>query len=499
MRKNQKLGITNKVDQKKHLNELICLFRFDEIIRSEKTTIDEILANSTQYIINCCGYPDITGAQITYQGKKFKTDKFKKTKWVLKIPIQINAEILGNIEVCFQNNPKTIDPREKDKEEFFINEIAHRLGYMISRRLLEEALSESEKKYYMLIEQFNDATYLLHNGKFELVNKRFVEMFGYSEEELDTADFKFLNIVAPKSLPMMRKRMGLVRKGKDVPSIYEFTAIKKEGSEIECEASVSYINYQSGIATQGIIRDITERKESERRLIETKEQLSSALRSLRDNQDKLLKIQKLKSMQELAAGIAHEFAQPLQVLTNYLDLLEIEKKDSPYIKKCIQMVNRIAELTKNLRHLTTLEKKEYVDTEIMDLKASSGNQKESKDRRVLILDDEQEILNTMMEMFEAYGYKCDGALNGSEGLKLVSNNNYWLIVSDVMMPEMSGPEFFRQIQKQGNYAHFVFLTGYEIPESEKHTITKADAVLTKPISFDNLFNTIEDITAKKTA
>lgn len=135
----------------------------------------------------------------------------------------------------------------------------------------------------------------------------------------------------------------------------------------------------------------------------------------------------------------------------------------------------------------------------MELKASFVEQNQIRDRRILILDDEYEILSTMIEMFETYGYQCDGALNGFEGLKHIANNDYWLIVSDVMMPKMSGPEFFRKIQEQGINSRFIFLTGYELPEAEKHTIHKADAVLTKPISLITLFKTIEEISTKKTA
>jgi CheY-like chemotaxis protein len=164
----------------------------------------------------------------------------------------------------------------------------------------------------------------------------------------------------------------------------------------------------------------------------------------------------------------------------------------------MDMVARISDLTTNLRHITSLERKEYIDSEIMDLKASSTNRKKVEDRKILILDDEEEIQNTMVEMFEAYGYKCDGALNGVEGLDLVSKNKYWLIVSDVMMPKMSGPEFFRRVQKNPNYNHFIFLTGYEIPDSEKDTVSKADAVLSKPISFKNFFKTIDTISVNKT-
>ena len=101
------------MDQKKLLDEFSCIIGLDEIIRGEKATIEEILTKSIQYIMSCREFPNITGAQLTYQGKKFKTVIFKKTKWKLKIPLQIKTKTLGYIEVFFQKDPKTFDQFHK--------------------------------------------------------------------------------------------------------------------------------------------------------------------------------------------------------------------------------------------------------------------------------------------------------------------------------------------------------------------------------------------------
>ncbi|GAB4338130.1 MAG: hypothetical protein Kow0037_21880 [Calditrichia bacterium] len=143
------------------------------------------------------------------------------------------------------------------------NNVAGLVG--ISRDLtpmikMEEALKASEKQYRSLIEQSNDAIYLLYNGKFEVVNRKFCEMLGYSPEEIKSGEFDFLKLVAPKSRRFIQERYEKSQRGEVLPPVYEFTALTKDGREIELEASVSYLKYKNGTAAQGILRDITERK-----------------------------------------------------------------------------------------------------------------------------------------------------------------------------------------------------------------------------------------------
>jgi len=135
------------------------------------------------------------------------------------------------------------------------------------RKQAEKALKENEEKYRHLIQHSNDAIYLLYERNFEIINDRFTEMFGVTLNEANSPGFDFINLVAPKSRSMVEERGKLLRKGEVLhPSRYEFTALDIDGKEIEVEVSVSYIKYKDGYATQGILRDITERKRAENAL-----------------------------------------------------------------------------------------------------------------------------------------------------------------------------------------------------------------------------------------
>ena len=131
---------------------------------------------------------------------------------------------------------------------------------------IKAQLTESEEKYRSLIHNSVDAIYLMHNRKFEIINPTFEKMFGYSIDEINHSSFDFIQLVAPESKPVIEERFKRIQNGENLDTHYEFTAITKNGIKKEVEASVSYIDFKESKATQGIIRDITERKAIEKKL-----------------------------------------------------------------------------------------------------------------------------------------------------------------------------------------------------------------------------------------
>jgi len=127
-----------------------------------------------------------------------------------------------------------------------------------------EALKKSESKYRSLVEKMSEGIYILYNNRFEFVNNRFIEMFGYTREELRKVDFR--KLIAPESLPLIEERARKLKRGEPVPEKYEFVALDKHGRKVYVEVSVTYVPYKEGTATQGIVRDITEKKAYEKKL-----------------------------------------------------------------------------------------------------------------------------------------------------------------------------------------------------------------------------------------
>jgi CheY-like chemotaxis protein len=88
---------------------------------------------------------------------------------------------------------------------------------------------------------------------------------------------------------------------------------------------------------------------------------------------------------------------------------------------------------------------------------------EDTDRRVLVVEDELVIRNFLKEaMRKLYGCTVDEAADGREALARVSKHDYDLILSDIRMPEMTGPEFYLRLKEcrpaQAN--RLVFVSGH---------------------------------------
>ncbi len=164
-----------------------------------------------------------------------------------------------------------------------------------------QMLQESENKYRTLLDKLNDAVYLLIDNKFELVNNKFLDLLEIEKEYLKSKDFKLFNYIAPESRKEVLERQRKLKNNEKVNPVYEFTLVTKTGKKKEVEASVGYINYKGKIATQGVLRDITEKRSME---------------------TEIRHAQKMEAIGTLAAGIAHEINTPSQYVSDNLSFLQ---------------------------------------------------------------------------------------------------------------------------------------------------------------------------------
>src|SRR6185436_9295520 len=79
--------------------------------------------------------------------------------------------------------------------------------------------------------------------------------------------------------------------------------------------------------------------------------------------------------------------------------------------------------------------------------------------RLLIVDDEIELKNALCETLADDGYETVGAANGPEGLRLLENQDFDLLLSDLMMPGMNGIETFRKARAIDPHIVGIIMTG----------------------------------------
>lgn len=107
---------------------------------------------------------------------------------------------------------------------------------------------------------------------------------------------------------------------------------------------------------------------------------------------------------------------------------------------------------------------------------------EEKTHTVLLLEDNEELLQLLTELFSPF-YEVICATNGEEGLKQVYEHKIDLIISDIMMPKMSGTEMCLQIKNNIDYCHIplILLTALNSTEQNIEGLNRgADDYITKP-------------------
>ncbi len=137
----------------------------------------------------------------------------------------------------------------------------------------EKMLIESEAKYSALVEKAKDGIAIASNERIVFANKALARITGYSLSELEG---KFLIELmttesAQYTVDIYHKRMS----GESVPSVYQVTALRKDGTTRNVEISAGTIPYLGETASIAIIRDITKRKKAEEKLQESEEKWRS--------------------------------------------------------------------------------------------------------------------------------------------------------------------------------------------------------------------------------
>jgi len=116
--------------------------------------------------------------------------------------------------------------------------------------------------------------------------------------------------------------------------------------------------------------------------------------------------------------------------------------------------------------------------------------------RILVIDDQKSIRNTLKDILEYEKHEVVLAENGPEGLEKFTADKYDVVLLDIKMPEMDGFEATRQIKSLRN-VKIIGQTAY-VHDREKQKCTDAgfDEYLSKPITIDHLLHSIEQAFTK---
>ena len=174
----------------------------------------------------------------------------------------------------------------------------------------ENELLNAELKFLSVVESANDAI-ISANQKGEIIfwNREAERIFGYSRDEVLGSS---LHVIMPERHRLAHEK-GLERymrtgEPQAIGRVLELEGVRKGGEEFPLELSLSSWKTDEGTFFSAILRDITQRKESEEVLRRIQNQLTHA--------------EKMASLGKITAGIAHEIRNPLNFVNNFAELME---------------------------------------------------------------------------------------------------------------------------------------------------------------------------------
>jgi len=115
------------------------------------------------------------------------------------------------------------------------------------------------------------------------------------------------------------------------------------------------------------------------------------------------------------------------------------------------------------------------------------------DYRVLIVDDEEELVTTIAERLQIRGIQAETATDGETALKMIGENPPQVVVLDVMMPGIGGIEILQRMKSQNLQIPVILLTGYGSTEQGMEGMREgAFDYLMKPCDLNNLISKIQE-------
>lgn len=233
------------------------------------------------------------------------------------------------------------------------------------RKKIEGKLKESEEKYRTVLEKMDEGYFEIDlGGHITFFNQPLCSIFGYTSEELQGMSYK--KSYDKETQQKIFKVYNHTYKTGEPGKLYGYEIIRKDGSRRFLESSVLLKKDSAGnpIGFRGLLRDITEQKlvedeiktsrdelikknkeieESRRNVQLTLEKLGQAYEELKTSQAKILQQEKMASIGQLAAGVAHEINNPVAFISSNLGTLE------KYMRRLTDFIGVQTEAIKQLK------------------------------------------------------------------------------------------------------------------------------------------------------
>ena len=225
--------------------------------------------------------------------------------------------------------------------------------------LAQEQNKQTQQRYKQVVDNILDGLMIDDpDGKVLYANDQFLTLFGLRREDLDTLILE--DYVAPEYRPVLRDRHNRRVAGEDVPSIFEYQGLRKNGTRIWLEVRVCKV-FENGmvIGTQSAIRDITDRKQAEERIVRLNLSLEQKVK------DRTAQLEALNNeLESFSYSVAHDLRAPLRIINGYSEILKkdydnkLDDEADRLINVIVTNTHRMGKLIDEILNLARLGRKE---------------------------------------------------------------------------------------------------------------------------------------------
>lgn len=244
---------------KKRMDELRCLYTISHLVEVPGITLETLLQAVADSLPLGWQYPDDTEVRITAYGRDYYRGDPGETPWKQSSPIVVRGVQVGEVEVRYLAEvPEGAEGPFLPEEQMLLDSVTRRLGRIIERLHVEEALERSEEKFRGIAQRSFDliVTSYLADG-LNYVSPAMERILGYSPEEMVGTEWE--DYILPSSLPAWEKGRRKVLRGEQVERL-QVEVRRKDGETVILELNESPI-VEKGVIVgfQAIGRDISER------------------------------------------------------------------------------------------------------------------------------------------------------------------------------------------------------------------------------------------------
>ena len=278
--------------------------------------------------------------------------------------------------------------------------------------------------------------------------------------------------------------------GRDIVETFETSFLAKSGEEIPVAISGTLLRDEQGEedGTIGFAKDLRE----------------------------ILRNDQLATLGEVAVGLSHEINNPLAVILNQTELLQMDIErlagdgdssvETERIDAMRREIGRISEILERLSRMVQTEVYETVEyigpARMIDLRKKVEPSEDGRlaGLRILVVDDDLGIQRTMTEILEADDCAVETAGDGVEALRRIEASPFDLVLTDVVMPNMDGYELYQAIRRDHPQLPVLMMTAFHYDRD--HVIKRSrlggleGVIFKKPVDPSRLREVIAETVGK---